>query len=397
MVRSSVAGLLALTLFGVGATTSTAAEVVVRTVDGKRLTAAGASIESGDALRLTGSTPDRIALADVVSLEFATPGERAPDAWEVTLVDGSRVVGALAAADEDEVALTTAAFGALRLPLDLVRSIGRGGASAPEPAADAELDLVLRKGGDALRGTVTSMGSSGVRIDGDLGAVTLAQADVESIVIAHVDEPPAFTRTRPVALVAVGGSEVNADLRALDRTKVTVATLFAKELAVRVDDVVALRLGAARAEYLSDLTPTRVEQTPYFGGPDDFLFPWQRDRSVTGGPLIAGGRTFTKGLGLHARTRLTYALEGRFERLEAVVGVSDEVLALDAKGSIEVRILVDGAAAWTSPVLRGGDAAVEVPSIALGSARELTIEVDFADAADAADRAIIGDALLVKK
>lgn len=393
MLRSSVFGLL---LLGGVLPASGFAQVTVRSVDGRRLTAEAVGLEGADSLRLTGAEVATVPLADVVSVEFSAPRERAAAAWDVVLVDGSRLVGTLAAADEDEVAIDTLEFGLLRLPLDLVASVARG-AVAIAARPDDELDHVTRKSGDALSGTVTSVGAAGVRVDGDLGAVTLALDDVERVVIAHVDEPAPFQPARAVALVGVGGSELRADLRGLDRTRIEVGTVFTRSLSIAVAHVVALRLGSARAEYLSDLTPSAVEQMPYFGGAEDFLFPWQRDRSVTGAQLVVGGRTFTKGLGLHARTRLTYAIDGRYERLEAVVGVSDEVLTLDAKGSIEIRFVVDGVVAWTSPVLRGGDPAIQVPALALTAARELVVEVDFADAADAGDRAVIGDALLVKK
>ncbi|MCC7171181.1 MAG: NPCBM/NEW2 domain-containing protein [Planctomycetes bacterium] len=393
MLRSRVFGVV---LLGSIVAEPAFSEVTVRSVDGRRLTAEAVALAGKDALRLTGGEAVTLPLTDVVSVEFSAPRERASAAWDVVLVDGSRLVGALAAADEDEVAIETTEFGVLRLPLDLVGSVSRGGA-AIAARSDDELDHVTRKSGDALSGTVTSVGAAGVRVDGDLGAVTLALDDVERVVIAHVDESAPFQPALAVALVAVGGSELRADLLGLDRTRVEVATVFARSLSIALEHVVALRLGAARAEYLSDLTPTAVSQAPYFGGADDFLFPWQRDRSVTGAQLVVGGRTFTKGLGLHARTRLTYALDGRYERLEAVVGVSDEVLALDAKGSIEFRFVVDGTPSWTSPVLRGGDPAVEMPALVLAGARELVVEVDFADGADSGDRAVIGDALLVKK
>lgn len=390
--------LIALLCLGSSVAESAVAGVTIRTVDGRRWSADAAGIDAGETLRLTGGEPATVPLAEVVSIEFGAVGTRAEGAWDVVLVDGSRLVGALAAADEDELALETTEFGVLRLPLDLVTSASRGTpVGAAGAGADPELDHVTRKSGDTLSGTVTSIGADGVRIDGDLGAVTLAVDDVERVVVAHVDAAPAFAKKRAVVVVGAGGSELRADLVGLDRSRVELAAMFAPAVTVGVEHLVALRLGSARAEYLSDLTPTDVVQTPYFGGGDDFLFPWQRDRSVTGGPLVAGGRTFTKGLGLHARTKLTYALDGGFTRLEAVVGVADEVLALDAKGSVEVRFLVDGTLRWTSPILRGGEAAVDVPAIALDGARELVVEVDFADRADAGDRAIIGDALLVKK
>ena len=104
-------------------------EGTVRSLDGRRLTAEAVALAGKDALRLTGGEAVTLPLTDVVSVEFSAPRERASAAWDVVLVDGSRLVGALAAADEDEVAIETTEFGVLRLPLDLVGSVSRGGAA----------------------------------------------------------------------------------------------------------------------------------------------------------------------------------------------------------------------------------------------------------------------------
>src|SRR5689334_1004296 len=47
----------------------------------------------------------------------------------------------------------------------------------------------------------------------------------------------------------------------------------------------------------------------------------QTGRSVQGGPLRIGDRTFSHGLGTHARSEIVYDLDGHYERLSAWVGI----------------------------------------------------------------------------
>ena len=56
--------------------------------------------------------------------------------------------------------------------------------------------------------------------------------------------------------------------------------------------------------FLSDLTPAKVEETPYFG----HRFPWRRDVNLLGEPLKINGQSFDRGLAVHSRCILTYDL-----------------------------------------------------------------------------------------
>ena len=56
--------------------------------------------------------------------------------------------------------------------------------------------------------------------------------------------------------------------------------------------------------FLSDLTPAKVEETPYFG----HRLPWRRDVNLTGEPLKINGQSFDRGLAVHSRCILTYDL-----------------------------------------------------------------------------------------
>jgi hypothetical protein len=93
---------------------------------------------------------------------------------------------------------------------------------------------------------------------------------------------------------------------------------------------------------------------------------------------------------------LTYSLEGKYLALEAFMGISDEVLALPAKGSVRFEVEVDGKEAYSSPVLRGGNPCKRLPRIGLKGAFTMKITVDFADGFDSGDRALLGDPILLK-
>ncbi len=68
--------------------------------------------------------------------------------------------------------------------------------------------------------------------------------------------------------------------------------------------------------YLSDLEPSKVEETPYFGR----RCPYRRDVALDGSPLKLEDQPIAKGLAVHSRTALTYDLDRRYDRFETLVG-----------------------------------------------------------------------------
>ncbi len=69
-----------------------------------------------------------------------------------------------------------------------------------------------------------------------------------------------------------------------------------------------------------------------------------------GAPLRIGGRTYDRGLGVHAGSSLTYDLDDEFRRFTATVGVDDEV---GDRGSVVFEVWVDGRLQHRSPTLTG--------------------------------------------
>ena len=117
------------------------------------------------------------------------------------------------------------------------------------------------------------------------------------------------------------------------------------------------------------------------------VWPYRPDRAVTGGPLRAGGRTWWRGIGCHAPTRLTWELDGSWRQLRGAVAVDDSVKLEPAEGSVVFSILLDGEAVWTSQRLSSGQAPLPFPPLDLTGKRELVLVADMSDQLNQGDRA----------
>ncbi|GAB2591350.1 hypothetical protein GCM10027168_25820 [Streptomyces capparidis] len=111
-----------------------------------------------------------------------------------------------------------------------------------------------------------------------------------------------------------------------------------------------------------------------------------------GGPLRVGGTTYDKGLGVHAASEVTVALNGAYRRFTARVGVDDEV---SRPGTVVFEVLADGELLARTGVLSLGDEAAVV-DVDVTGAGELTLRVtDGGDGVDS-DHADWADARLLQ-
>ncbi len=124
----------------------------------------------------------------------------------------------------------------------------------------------------------------------------------------------------------------------------------------------------------------------------DSFWRVMQDQSVSGEPLSIGGVEYARGLGVHAESKLSFNLGGRFTRFHVVPGPDDA-----HHGKLELRILVDGKEVYSSGVVGhasfGPAKALEIP---LAGAQELTLIVDSADGSNGGDHANWADAYLVR-
>ncbi|MYT72935.1 MULTISPECIES: NPCBM/NEW2 domain-containing protein [unclassified Streptomyces] len=105
--------------------------------------------------------------------------------------------------------------------------------------------------------------------------------------------------------------------------------------------------------------------------------PAERDRSngesgaADGHPLTLAGKTYDKGIGVHADSDIEVYLGGRCTKLTADVGIDDEI---NGYGEVAFSVEADGKVLWTSPKVTGASATVPV-DVDVTGARHLRLKV----------------------
>jgi hypothetical protein len=202
------------------------------------------------------------------------------------------------------------------------------------------------------------------RVESSMEPATLAM-----LIPASPERPPAPAASQG-QLVCADGSRVVFGCVAMESDRVSVVNALLGRVTLSRVAVAEIRFRSEQVVHLSDLQPTQVRETPFF----DDEFPWQRDRSLSGGPLRLGGATYERGLSLHARCRMTFALEGKFRRLLCKAGIDDDVRA----GAATLTVQADGRT-LADRVALARDKPAETLSLDVAGVRELTILVDFAE------------------
>lgn len=333
--------------------------------------------------------------AYLVRFEGLEEGERSLGfIGEFQLASGDRLHGIVLGGEGEELNLELIGGVPLSLSIDALRSlrfakrIPTGWSSRLEPAQEGDrLYRKTRAGLDRIDGTLVSFSASGVTLDGALGEKLFEWKEVAALFVEVFDEElGAESGGVPVVVDLTDSSRLSGALVSIDASLVKLRFEGAN-LELPTWTVAELMVADGQLQFLSELTPTRVEESSPFGDDLGMQWPYRVDLSVTGEPLRVDGETHRRGLGVHAPSRLTWKLDGKWKKLRGSVALDDQVKRLPAEGSVIFRILLDGEKAWESELIRGGDAAVTIPPVALKDATELTLEVDMATEFHVADRA----------
>ena len=155
-----------------------------------------------------------------------------------------------------------------------------------------------------------------------------------------------------------------------------------------LDDIAALTITSDRVVYISNLKTVtqKIEGILHR--------PWapRFDKSAGGGPISLGGRVYERGLGVHSRTELTFAIDGVYEMFVATIGIDDSVRP---RGSVVFRVVGDGRVLYDSGVVTGKDEPVDI-RVDVTDVKRLRLIVDFGEGLDLADHANWADARLLK-
>ncbi|NLY02012.1 MAG: hypothetical protein GXY83_38505 [Rhodopirellula sp.] len=365
-------------------------------VDGEPLAAGIAAIDDSWNIAFTANGGSRqIAAADLVRWGNPRDLVRGP---VVVLADGGWLAADVLQADKETLRADSAVFGPMEVPLELLRGIvfqlpldqlQRDLLLDDVSAAEGNSDELILANGDRIAGRLEAIGDAIVQIQSAVGPVDVERRRLRALIF----NPSLLSRTAASGLRALvglsDGSLAVARQLVLDKDslKVTVSGGFTWNTAPK--ELVYLQPLGGRATYVSDLEPAGYRHVSFL----DWSWPYRADRNVTGGRLRAGDLIYAKGLGMHSAARITYVLDGDYARFDALAAIDDSTAG---QGSVGLRVFVDGSVKFTSPTVRGGDAAVPV-SVDLHGAKRLDLIVDFADRADVCDHADWLDARIVRE
>jgi hypothetical protein len=374
------------------------------TVDGRVLN--GMVAVDGEQVTVTNGGTTTLALAELTAIVPANTTVAPIDAphrvWlrsgvelPATRIDGRARDGATPAA----LVLHTPGGLVVDVPLSSVRAFRQGGAERPEPALfrgdlaqpGSEDLLYVVKDGSSQRSTVTITALTAQRVEFVLRGRPF-QFEFPGVAAVVFGTNTGFAPDRqpkPRATIALtSGERLDGKLLALGTGGARFRLDEGPVLDVPAARVARVQLATDRLAWLSELQP-KVEQTPAF----DRTWPWTIDRTPVGPNLVLGDRTYTRGLCMVPRTRLTYDLGGRFDVFEAVIGI-------DARGGPEAhaifRVLADDAVVFESQPRTRGQPGLPV-RVELQRCKTLALEVDFGKNYDLGDLCVFADARVLQK
>jgi NPCBM/NEW2 domain/Protein of unknown function (DUF1583) len=210
---------------------------------------------------------------------------------------------------------------------------------------------------------------------------------VEGLVLAARPEPERAQGLRPTFSLA-GGLVVSGQWKDLNTEIWKIDTAWGQGLNLPAAEIRGVRFRGGQMTYLSDLEPSKVEETPFFGRRS----AWRKDVNLAGGPLKMDGRTYERGLAVHSRSSLTYDLDGQYSTFEATVGFDESAKGL---GRVDCRVLADNNELYANSDLRADAKPVKL-ALSVAKAQRLSLVVDFGPDQDTGDRVIWANSRLFR-
>ncbi|HVX13023.1 MAG TPA: NPCBM/NEW2 domain-containing protein [Pirellulales bacterium] len=332
----------------------------------------------------------------------ATPAANAegPGAAQVVVYgrDKSVIRGELVSLDDETVTVKTGWAAEVKLPLTSARGIGfpSTGTAADrqmfesrlaDPAAeDTAVVLGREKDVSQITGVAHGVkdGKLGFTFEGEDRSLNVARL----VGLVYAKGRPKAGDAKPYQVAHfVSGDMLAGVWRALDDKQLEFETPSGKIVLPRTA-VARVVFRNGKVTFVSDLEPTDVEETPYFGR----LLSYRRDQSLDDGPLTLKGKPYAKGLAVHSRSVLSYAIDGEYETFKATVGFD---ASSQGRGRVSCRVLGDGRELFGEPDLAATAEPVTI-DVPLAGVKQLSLEVDYGEGEDTGDRVIWADARLFR-
>ena len=325
---------------------------------------------------------DRLLQIERVAAPRAASGK-----FVLVLAGGDRLAGEPRGVEAETLAWAAPSLGEMKLPLKSVVLMYRPGKS--EPALDRPRgteDVVTLGNGDTVRGILNTISDKSVAVQSASGDVS--EIPVESIASIEFASAPgtgagagsnAATQRagRAFRVALADGSAVTApSVRKLD-----------ENLVLALDDgsmrtlpfaaVAAIEQVNGPVLWLSSIVPNENVQVPFL----DYSAPARMNQSVTGRPIRFGDRTYSRGIGAHSYSRITWPIDPSVRAFRTQYAIDGDM----PYANVTVRIKLDDRVAYEKADVRAG-ALSPVVLLDINREKTITLEVDYGQTYDVQDR-----------
>jgi len=314
--------------------------LLLRTEDGFAILQRIAADDDGN----KSEAPDtfRVPVRSLVAADLtARPETPSPDPFNLYRAGGDRLRGKVEGSGE-EVTVVSKAVAGLKLPLSEVEAICLGTFFGQvqtnyrdlfeDQRAEGRAAVVVNRGSKpfSFRADVLEIRKDALFVRMGEQERELARDKVYGFVRRGGEIHPPADDVVLVRMVFVDGGRITLPLESIDA-----ATIRAGGAVVQREGVVRLEFSGSHVAHLSAMEPVSVEETALFGKAPR----WRRDEMVLGGPLRLRGTVYRLGIGVQAKSRIEFALGGRWNRLFVRCGIDD---AASREGQAEFRVFGDG-------------------------------------------------------
>ena len=277
----------------------------------------------------------------IVAMELRRPPKADNKLFNLYLRNGDRLHGTIGG-DGDSFKLESRSVKNLKTPLGAVRAVRFGRLlHGLQAKYDEIFRAELKKGRDAViiqRDTrpfpiaARVLGVSAENLTVLVGDTRrdLPLHKVYGFVRAAEVPDPEDHRRIDVRLHLTDGSRVTLPLEHMDAVQVR-----AGGASVTAGSVYLVEFTGSHIANVANLDPIDVKEVGLFGKAQ----PWKRDAMVMGGPIRLEGRRYERGIGVHAYSRLEFALGKRWKNLFVRCGIDD---AAGREGEATFRVIGDG-------------------------------------------------------
>ncbi len=311
-----------------------------------------------------------------------------PKGLALLTANGDRLLGKPLKIDGSNLVWSTNGLGDISIPLEQALGIARGTADRTSFDLSHTEDEIHLTNGDLVKGIVTSIGESSISITPTgAQAVEVPMDSVKELFFTTPPQGRSSQNSCAFVLHLASGAIVSCKSISIANPSVEITLASGAKATIDQQSVAMIEHLGSSLNWLASRKPEKVEYTPYFSG----NFPPTIDKTVTGEPIKLGDTTWHRGIGMHSRTRMTWAIQPADKTFRARYFIDPDLGYAD----VDVRVFVDDKKVHEQLGVKAGNIS-QVVSAELSGAKTLTLEVDYGKGYDVQDRVNWVEAAILK-